>query len=233
MPALRPLLLAGTAALISACAQPPHAEPLPAAPLHADFAGARPSPAAREVADWALRSGDAQARPFVLIDKPEARIYVFDAQGRLQGDAPALLGIARGDRSVPGIGEKPLSQIPRHERTTPAGRFVAEAGHNAKGEDIVWVDYEAAISMHRVRPLKAEERRLQRLASPSPKDNRISYGCINLPAAFFDDRVKPVFARGRAIVYVLPDTEPLQVVLPMRPVPSVAGASTVTQASTR
>jgi len=222
MPALRVLMFTSAVALMSACAaQPPHAEPL----RHADFAQAEPSAGARAVADWALRSGDAQARPFVLIDKPMARVYVFDAQGRLQGDAPALLGAAQGDRSAPGIGEKPLAQIAKHERTTPAGRFVAEAGRNAKGEDIVWVDYDAAISMHRVRPLKAEERRLQRLASPTPKDNRISYGCINLPAAFFDGEVKPVFASGRAIVYVLPDSEPLQAVLPMVPAPAVADAA--------
>lgn len=235
MPTLRPLALISAAALMSACAQPPYAEPLRQAerPLQADFAQARPSPAAREVADWAVRSGNAQARPFVLIDKPMARVYVFDAQGRLQGDAPALLGLARGDRSVPGIGDRPLSQIARHERTTPAGRFVAEAGHNAKGEDIVWVDYDAAVSMHRVRPLKAEERRLQRLASPSPKDNRISYGCINLPAAFFDQQVKPVFAGGRAIVYVLPDAEPLQAVLPMSTPVSTTGDPRVIQAFTR
>ena len=36
------------------------------------------------------------------------------------------------------------------ERTTPAGRFVAERGQNLRGEDVVWIDYDAAVLMHRV-----------------------------------------------------------------------------------
>ena len=55
----------------------------------------------------------------------------------------------------------------------------------------MWVDYDAAVSMHRVITSNPAERRLQRLASPTPKDNRISYGCINLPAAFFDKVLSP------------------------------------------
>jgi hypothetical protein len=62
-----------------------------------------------------------------------------------------LLGLARGDVSVPGIGERKISDINPHERTTPAGRFISEPGRNLSGEDIVWVDYDAAVSMHRVR----------------------------------------------------------------------------------
>ena len=35
-------------------------------------------------------------------------------------------------------------------------------GVNASGEDILWVDYDNAISMHRVRPTNPAERRLER-----------------------------------------------------------------------
>jgi hypothetical protein len=31
-------------------------------------------------------------------------------------------------------------------------------------------------------------------------DNRISYGCINVPAAFYDGVVRPLLAGGRAVV---------------------------------
>ena len=115
-----------------------------------------------------------------------------------------------------GIGGRPLSQIRPEERTTPAGRFIAEPGVNAQGEDIVWIDYDAAVSMHRVRTRVKSERRLQRLASPTPEDNRISYGCINTPPAFFDQVVLPLLrpSGGRAIVYVLPDDLPLATVFP-------------------
>ena len=84
-----------------------------------------------------------------------------------------LLGLARGDDSVPGIGERKMSEIRPEERTTPAGRFNSEPGINLQGEDIVWIDYDAAVSMHRVRTNNKKERRLERLASAHPEDHRI------------------------------------------------------------
>ena len=106
--------------------------------------------------------------------------------GRLLGASPALLGVARGDDSVPGIGERPIADIRPEERTTPAGRFVAEMGANANGEDILWVDYDAAVSMHRVRATTRPSVACSGWRRETPTDNRISYGCINLPAAFYD-----------------------------------------------
>ena len=140
----------------------------------------------------AVASGDSGARPFAIVDKKNARLYVYAADGRLRAASPVLLGLARGDDSVPGIGERPISSIRPGERTTPAGRFIAEPGRNLAGEDIIWVDYDAAVSMHRVRANNKAERRLERLASTTASDNRISYGCINVPAAFYDTHVKPL-----------------------------------------
>ncbi len=51
---------------------------------------------------------------------------------------------------------------------------------------ILWVDYEDGIAMHAVITTNPKGRRLQRLTTPTPLDNRISYGCINVPAKFFD-----------------------------------------------
>jgi hypothetical protein len=62
------------------------------------------------------------------------------------------------------------------ERTTPAGRFASEPGVNIHGEAIIWVDYDAAIAIHRLRPSPPAERRPQRLASASALDKRISLG---------------------------------------------------------
>ena len=92
------------------------------------------------------------------------------------------------------------------ERTTPAGRFVAALDRNMHGKEILWVDYENAISMHPVITTKPAERRAQRLATPTPLDNRISYGCINIPPQFFDKVVRPAFTGTDGIVYVLPET---------------------------
>jgi hypothetical protein len=181
---------------------------VPCAQAGADFAREQPSRDARQIADWVVDSGDNLAKPFVIIDKTNARVFVFDAGGRIRGAAPALLGLARGDHSVPGIGERELSAIPPEDRTTPAGRFVAALGRSSRGEDVLWVDYEGAVSLHRVINSDPKERRLHRLATPTPKDNRISYGCINVPVAFYETVVSPTFTGTEGIVYVLPETRP-------------------------
>lgn len=169
-------------------------------------------PDADALARWAAASGDAGHRPFVIVDKANARVLAYEASGVLRGSSPALLGEARGDDSVPGIGTKPVADVQPAERITPAGRFIARPGLNADGEDVVWVDYEAAVSMHRVRTTQASERRLERLASPGTADNRISYGCINLPAAFYDEVISPLAKAAPTVVYVLPETRPLEAV---------------------
>lgn len=169
----------------------------------------------RRLARWVVESGDNGGRDFVLVDKRDAKIFVFEAHGRLAGATPVLLGFAVGDDTVPGIATKSPSEIRPEERTTPAGRFVSQAGRNAEQEDVVWVDYGAAVSMHRVRLIHASERRLQRLASPTAADNRISSGCINLPVAFFESVLWPRLGSGRhGVVYVLPETRPLAVAFP-------------------
>lgn len=180
-----------------------------------DFGQERPSAEVRAVAHGVMQSGDHQALPFVLVDKHHARVFVFDRHGHLQGASPALLGLARGDEGVAGIGDRPLSSIQPWERTTPAGRFVATMGRNVADQAILWVDYEQGISLHPVRSHPAKERRLQRLASPEPDDNRISYGCINVPVAFWQKVVVPTFAQHIGVVYVLPDTLPLRAVFEM------------------
>lgn len=178
----------------------------------ASFGAEEASADARHVANWALTSGDTQNKSFVIVDKKAAKVFVFAPDGTLKAATPALMGSAIGDHTVPGIGDKPISQVLPEERTTPAGRFVAEPGMNTHGEDIVWVDYNAAVSMHRVRPNVAAERRLQRLASPTIEDNRISYGCINLPVAFYEEVLSPTVKATGAIIYVLPETTTPQMV---------------------
>lgn len=75
----------------------------------------------------------------------------------------------------------------------------------------MWVDHGAAVSMHRVRTGDPLERRAERLGTATVVDNRISYGCINVPVAFYDQHVKSVFRASRtAVDYVLPETRSLQ-----------------------
>jgi hypothetical protein len=187
-----------------------HRPPVPPSVAQADFGTLSPSPDARTIADWVAGAHDNQGLPFAILDKRGARMYVFDPDARLLGSSLVLLGSAPGDDSVAGIGERPLSQIRSEERTTAAGRFVSEPGHDESGEKVVWVDYDAALAMHRVKVVDPKEHRFERIATDSVDDKRISNGCINVPIAFFDSVVEPALGRSRAVVYVLPEIKPLR-----------------------
>jgi hypothetical protein len=160
---------------------------------------------ARLVMRWVRQAADAHGQPFAVVDKRAARLFVFDRDGRLAGSAPALIGQAVGDGTAPGVGDMPPATIPVALRTTPAGRFSSQPGRNLKGEAVVWVDYAAAVAIHRLRPAAPVERRPQRLASPSPHDNRISLGCVVVDELFYDAVVAPTLGRERGVVYVLPE----------------------------
>lgn len=183
--------------------------PLRQIPRDADFGTETASVEARHIANWVVNSGDNRQLFFVILDKINTKVFVFDPSGTLRGATPVLIGVAKGDDSVIGIGGRRIADVQEHERTTPAGRFVGEPGRNTHGEDVVWVDYDAAVSMHRVRTVEPKERRLERLASPTTEDNRISYGCINLPVEFFERVLKPAFEGRYGVVYVLPEIRPI------------------------
>jgi hypothetical protein len=160
----------------------------------------------RQIADWVINSNDNRNMPFVIIDKINAKVFAFNPDGHLRGAAAALLGLSRGDGTTPGIGSRKLSTIHSNERTTPAGRFVAFLDTNLRGEEILWVDYNTSVSLHRVHTNNVSEHRGQRLASPTTEDNRISFGCINVPVPFYLNVISPAFAGTKGIVYVLPET---------------------------
>jgi len=176
----------------------------------ADFGTHSVSPDARHLAHWIAASGDHLGMQYLIVDKKVASVHVFDSASRLLASSPVLLGSARGDDSVPDIGSRPIADVRPEERTTPSGRFLAERGRNLSGEDVIWVDYDNAVSMHRVRATNPLEHRLERLATPTVDDNRISYGCINVPVAFYETYIRPIFANHRAVVYVLPEVKDVQ-----------------------
>ena len=181
----------------------------PAAPALA------PSAETMRVADWIAASKDNHALPYAVIDKNAASLFLFDAKGKPLGSAPVLIGIALGDEASPGVGSKNLAEIGPAEKTTPAGRFLAKFGLAAGKERVLWVDYATSVALHPI-PAGAskKERRTARMWSPSPDDNRITFGCINVTAAFFGKAVRPLFQKKGGYVYVLPDTKPLETVFP-------------------
>lgn len=184
-------------------------QPTPGAlPAAANFERETASADVRRLADWVVKTTDNQAMPFVIVDKVDARVFVFDVAGKLRGVAPALLGLALGDDPNASIRNRKLADIGPELRVTPAGRFLASLGHDPAGKEILWIDYANSIALHAVATNRPEERRLQRLASPLPQDRRISWGCINVPKNFYTTVVSPAFKGTQGVVYVLPETRP-------------------------
>ena len=61
--------------------------------------------------------------------------------------------------------------------------------------------------------VRVAERRAERLATPTPEDNRITHGCINVSPAFYEQVVRPTFERG-GVFYILPDKASISEVFP-------------------
>ena len=166
------------------------------------------------LAQWVTASRDNGMRPFIVIDKVAAEVLIFDGRGLLLGITPALVGIAHGDEATPGVGDKELNEIGPAEKTTPAGRFAARIGPSWAGQKVLWVDVNTSVALHPVITTNPKERRLARLRSATPKDNRITFGCINVPAAIFDRLVLPAFSEAGGMVYILPEQKFLIDVFP-------------------
>jgi len=177
-------------------------------------------------------SGDNGELPYIILDKKAAALFLFDAGGKLLGEAPALIGIATGDEATPGVGSKNLAEIGPAERTTPAGRFLARFGRAVGRQRVLWVDYSTSVALHAVVTTNRKERRRERLLSPTVDDNRITFGCINVPANFYSKSISPLFQGAGGVVYVLPDSKPLEEVFPrLRVMPFMDRGAQVSQAA--
>lgn len=161
-----------------------------------------------DLAGWVVATNDSQGYPFAIMDKAAAQILIFGPDGRLRGAAPGLFGSAVGDHTAPGIAGLALREIPGRDRTTPAGRFVGGYGPSIDAGRVLWVDYDSAVSIHPTATGVPAEKRAERLASPSPDDNRVTHGCINVEPGFYDLVVRPAFEKG-GVFYILPDSDSL------------------------
>jgi hypothetical protein len=167
----------------------------------------RESPERIEALAAAMRNSPwRRGRAFAIVDKPTATMQVYQPDGRLAGVTPVLLGRTVGDGIVPGTGERTAAGLLQdRDRTTPAGHFDSEPGRNLAGEAVVWLDYDSALAIHRLRSGAAEVTRRQRLASIHPTERRVSAGCVVAPVDFYDAVIEPLLGRGRAWVVVTPE----------------------------
>lgn len=152
--------------------------------------------AAKATLDEVLARNDNEGRPFVIADKKSGMMYTMNAAGEVVNITPALFGMDTGDTTTAG--------------STPAGRFdlsyntdarlpsgyqgsVQAFGTGAGGE---------LFAIHRVLDLPGQNRP-GRLASATGRDNRVTMGCINIPADVYD---KHFDGDTGAVLYVLPDS---------------------------
>ena len=222
------LALAGFALTVSTAESARPSEPQSKSGVKEAAPAPLPSPEAARVADWVAASQDNGSRPYAIIDKVNASLLLFDAKGRSLGQVPVLIGVAAGDDATPDIGNKNLAEIGPAEKTTPAGRFLAKYG-SAAGEKVLWVDYATSVALHTIPPRASKkEKRTERMLSETADDNRITFGCINVPRAFYSKSLGPLFRKRGGYVYVLPDTRPLEEIFPRLRVQAVSNGSAPT-----
>ena len=159
----------------------------------------------RNTLAWVMSSRDHRGAPFLMVDKPSAQAFVFNGAGELVAVAPVLMGMGKGDEMlVPNAA--PMSAIPPSKRITPAGRWWARLAPDASGKVVLVIDHDAALSLHPIVKGQPWEKRAHRILTGTPEDNRISFGCINAPVAFFSNVVNTLFADKMGVVYILPET---------------------------
>lgn len=175
-----------------------------------------PSPEVQRVIAWVGRAKDNRGLPWAVVDKVNATLFLFAPDGTRMAAVPVLIGIMPGDDASPGVGTKTLALLGPAEKTTPAGRYLAKFGLPVAGERVLWVDYATSVALHPIpKDAGAREKRRERMLSPTPDDNRITFGCINVPQAFYAKQLRPTFRKKGGYVYVLPDTKPIEDVFPM------------------
>jgi hypothetical protein len=209
-------LLIAIAIVSPAAAQPQKARPrAPAKVAAPPTAPILPSAETARVAAWVAASADNRTLPYAIIDKRNAALFLFDANGTQVDAVPVLIGIAEGDEATPGVGSKKLSDLGPAEKTTPAGRYLAKFGLPVAGQRVLWVDYATSVALHPIpADASAKEKRRDRMLSETPDDNRITFGCINVPRAFYSGKLRPAFRAKGGYVYILPDTRPIEAVFP-------------------
>lgn len=158
---------------------------------HAELTRDSASREVLQMSRWAVNSGDHSDLPFLVIDKAHARLFAFDATGRLRASTPVLLSAVRSDAAV--------------SHATPAGRFVGDTWRSTRGDGIVWANSNAAVSLHSALSAGAPGRAEKRLSSGTVDDKRISDGSMHVADDFYRKYLGALRSRS-SIAYVLPET---------------------------
>ena len=139
-------------------------------------------------------------RWFMITDKADGKLHVFDAKGDPVVQAPALTGRGVGDKVIGGNG------------VTPAGKFTLQIAQDPEyysgyRYDLVEsADATGVIAVHAVWNGTKSEKRSERLASKTAADNRISWGCINTTNEVFTEKLLPNWEHlNGSLMFVMPE----------------------------
>jgi hypothetical protein len=146
-------------------------------------------------------------RIFLVADKQAGKIYYYDKEAGGAVSAPALYGKLTSDiydNEYYDSKQSPPSYI------TPTGVFklrkymTAQLSTPLESMQVYVPGKEVVLAIHRVYRKSPGQRRLDRLASPTPTDNKISNGCINVPDDFYNKYIENI--PTGTLLYVLPET---------------------------
>ena len=158
------------------------------------------SPDANAVRNYVAATNDSQGKSYLVADKKAGMLYMFSASGDKLTETSAIFGRDMSDSARSGstpAGKFNLNYMP-YEVSGYGGSVQAfaqqqSAANPSKGE---------IFAVHRVLNVPGQNR-LGRLSSKTSADNRISDGCINVPAAFYDNTLDGTFSGP---MYVIPET---------------------------
>lgn len=171
-------------------------------------AKAKMSTLAQSVYESMAPTAKASGKGFIIADKPNGMLHVFFADGSLLIQDAALYGKDIGDI------ESKLSSLQGGAKITPAGKFTLVATPDAEYAGGMRLDLKETSSAGGVTAIHAaylgdaKEKRLERLASTSAFDKRISYGCVNTTHATFLKSILPNIEKlNGGMIFVLPDAQ--------------------------
>jgi hypothetical protein len=124
------------------------------------------------------------AKPVITVDKVQATISVHWPDTGKTVTQPALLGRSKSNKLYMEVydGTKLFNHI------TPAGQFTTTKMYSWRLEEDMLVFIKGTVKLAAIHPLwngNPDQRRVQRLKSETPTDNRVTSGCINVDSDFF------------------------------------------------
>lgn len=165
-------------------------------------AAAKMSPLAQQVYENMASAAKASGKGFIIADKPNGMIHVFNADGSVLAQDAALYGKQAGDK------------LDGKSKITPAGGYVLKPRADAEyaGGMVLAMpettDATGYIAVHAAYLGDPKENRTGRLNSASADDNKISYGCINTAHDTFLKKILPNIEEfNGGMIFILPDAQ--------------------------